>query len=86
MDMHKYETMIEQLQLQNMELQNKVNVLYKLCEKLEEYINKHNLFELKVELSNMNGKQINNLSEFENMMYLKIPKAVYLVDNKPKKE
>lgn len=85
-DTKYYETIIENLLLEKTELENKVNVLYKLCKKLEEYINEHNLFDEKIEIANSNGKQINSLKEFENIMYLKIPKAVYVVNNKLEKE
>lgn len=80
----EYEKIIEQLELDKMELKNKVNVLYKLCKKLEEYINKHNLIEANIEISNQNGKQISSLSEFDKITYLKIPKAIYVIINDEK--
>lgn len=73
------ESIIENLKLENTELTNKVNILYKLCKYFQSYIETHNLINQKVEFSNENGKQIKSLDEFDKIVYLKIPKAVYVV-------
>lgn len=77
----KVEEIIESLQTKNMILQNKVNVLYKLCDKLEGYINSHNLLDKQIEYKNQNGKQISKIKDFDNIIYLEIPSAVYIITN-----
>ena len=77
----KLEEIIESLERKNQILQNKVNVLYKLCDKLENYINNHNLLDKKIEYKNQNGKQISKIEDFDNIVYLDIPSAVYVITN-----
>lgn len=48
MDIEEKE-LIENLERKNQILQNKVNILYKLCDKLESYINSHNLLDKQIE-------------------------------------
>lgn len=72
---------IESLERKNQILQNKVNILYKLCDKLESYINSHNLLDKQIEYKNQNGKQISKITDLDNIVYLEIPSTVYVITN-----
>ena len=74
--------LIEILERKNQILQNKVNILYKLCDKLEGYINSHNLLDKQIEYKNQNGKQVSKISDYNNIVYLEIPSAVYVIAEK----
>ena len=74
--------LIEQLERKNLILQNKVNILYELCDKLEGYINSHNLLDKQIEYKNQNGKQVSKISDYNDIVYLEIPSAVYVIAEK----
>ena len=74
--------LIEHLERKNQILQNKVNILYKLCDKLEGYINSHNLLDKQIEYKNQNGKQVSKISDYNDIVYLEIPSAVYVIAEK----
>ena len=74
--------LIENLERKNQILQNKVNILYKLCDKLEGYINSLNLLDKQIEYKNQNGKQVSKIKDYNDIVYLEIPSAVYVIAEK----
>lgn len=76
------QTLIENLERKNQILQNKVNILYKLCDKLEGYINSHNLLDKQIKYKNQNGEQVSKISDYNDIVYLEIPSAVYVITEK----
>ena len=78
----KDKELVEILERKNQILQNRVNILYKLCDKLEAYINSHNLLDKHIEYKNQNGKQVSKISEYDDIVYLEIPSAVYVIAEK----